>query len=87
MIAPNPGFPTAFVEFPGFYTAECTKDDTNHSYLRIAVTTTPGDQRTNPIPFSTAVLSPALLGTHILDYNWTMGDLLTLVATKAAAVP
>ena len=87
MIAPNPGFPTAFVEFPGFYTAECTKDDTNHSYLRIAVTTTPGDQRTNPIPFSTAVLSPALLGTHILDYNWTMGDLLTLVATKAAAAP
>jgi len=87
MIAPNPGFTTAFVEFPGFYTAGCTKDDTNHSYLQIAVGTSPGDQRTNPIPFTSPVLSPAILGTHILDYNWTMGDLLTLVAAKAAAMP
>ena len=86
-IAPNPGIPTAFVEFPAFYTAECTRDDTNHSYLRIGVGTAAGDQRTNPIPLDSPVLAPGLLGTHILDYNWAMGDLLTLVAAKGAALP
>ncbi len=55
--------------------------------MRCILTVASHRARTNPIPFTSPVLSPALLGTHILDYNWTMGDLLTLVATKAAAVP
>jgi hypothetical protein len=46
-----------------------------------------GDVRTNPIPFTAGILSPALLGTHILDYSWPLEDLLAVVATKAAAMP
>ena len=46
----------------------------------------PGDQRTNPIPFTNLVLAPSILGTHMLDYNWAMGDLLALVAAKEAAL-
>lgn len=86
-IAPDPGFGTPFVELADFYSGECVKDDTGSSYLRISVTPVPGDLRQNPIPFDAAVLSPALLGTHIIDYNWAMGDLVRLVATKAALLP
>ena len=86
-VAPDPGFGTAFVAFPRFYTGECVKDDTGHSYLRISVTPGPGDLRTNPIPFSSPVLAPTFLGTHILDYSWAMADLVRLVQTKAAAMP
>jgi len=85
-IAQNPGIPTAFVEFPQFYAGACVKDDTGHSYLEVSVSPLPNDQRTNPIPFNNLVLSPSILGTHILDYNWTIGDLLALVAAKEAAL-
>ena len=63
------------------------QDATNHSYLQILVTPGPGDLRQNPVPFTAGILSPFILGTHILDYNWTMEDLLTLVQTKAATMP
>jgi len=86
-IVPDPGLGTPFVEYPAFYSGRCAKDATNHSYLQISVTPGPGDLRTNLVPFGNPLLSPALLGTHILDYNWTTGDLLNLVATKAAAMP
>jgi hypothetical protein len=84
---PPPGITTAFVKFPNFYSGKCVKDSTNHSYLQVSVTPGPGDLRTNPIPFNAGILSPALLGTHILDYNWTTENMLDLVATKAAAMP
>jgi hypothetical protein len=86
-IVPDPGFGTPFVKFPDFYSGQCVKDSTNHSYLQISVTPGPGDLRTNPVPFTAIVLNPGLLGTHILDYNWAMEDLLGLVQTKAAAMP
>jgi DUF3089 family protein len=86
-ISPNPDIPTPFVEFPSFYAGQCVKDATNHSYLEISVDPAPGDQRQNPIPFDNPILSPAFLGTHILDYGWAMGDLVGLVGTKAAQMP
>ncbi len=86
-IVPNPGYLTPFVKFPSFYSGKCLKDSTNHSYLQISVTPGPGDLRTNPVPFGHPVLSPAILGTHIIDYNWPMEDLLNLVQTKAAMMP
>jgi hypothetical protein len=86
-LVPNSGFPTPFVKFAQLYSGRCVKDSTNHSYLEVSVTPGPGDLRQNPIPFTNFVLSPSLLGTHILDYNWAMGELVTLVETKAAMMP
>ena len=37
--------------------------------MRCILTVASHRARTNPIPFTSPVLSPALLGTHILDYN------------------
>jgi hypothetical protein len=81
------GIPTPFAEYPGFYSGRCVKDSTNHSYLEISATPGPGDLRQDPILYTSIALSPALLGTHILDYSWPMRDLLSLVQTKAAAMP
>ncbi len=77
---------TPFVVYRDFYTGECVKDDQGRSYLRIGVEPGAGDQRLNPIDFTNVVLSPGFLGTHILDYNWSMGDLIELVQQKAAAL-
>ncbi len=77
---------TPFALFRNFYTGECVKDDHGRSYLQIRVEPGSDDQRHNPIPFDSGVLSPAFLGTHILDYNFAIGDLLDLVAHKAAVL-
>ncbi len=86
-IVPDPGFGTPFSLYEGFYSGQCVKDDHGKSYLQISVTPGPGDLRTNPVPFGNVVFAPSFLGTHILDYNWPMGDLIRLVTTKAAAMP
>jgi hypothetical protein len=75
---------TAFADFPGFYSGECVKDDHGKSYLEIGVDPGPGDVRTNPIPFANPLFGPALLGMHVLDYNFALGDLIQLVERKAA---
>jgi hypothetical protein len=80
-------YTTPFLKYPEMYQAQCVKDANNHSYLAISPVGGMGDQRTDPVLYASPALSPALLGTHILDYNWTTGDLLALVAAKAAAMP
>src|SRR5262249_38801252 len=77
---------TPFSIYRNFFTGECVKDDHGRSYLQIGVEPGSADQRLNPIDFTNAVLAPGLLGTHILDYSWSMGDLIGLVQQKAAAL-
>jgi hypothetical protein len=77
---------TPFSLYREFFTGECVRDDHNRSYLRVGVEPGSGDMRLNPIDFTNPVLTPSFLGTHILDYNWSMGDLITLVEEKAAAL-
>ena len=82
---PEPNFSTGFVAYPSFYTAECVKDDRNRSYLEIGFPATPGDIRPNPILLTHPVLTPSFLGTHILDYAFTLGNLLQLAEAKAGS--
>ena len=87
-IVPDPGFGTPFTLYADYYAGACVKDDRGRSYLQIRPRPGAGDQRPQPIPFGTAVvLSPSILGTHILDYNWAMGDLIRIVEKAAAAMP
>ena len=81
-----PGLTTAFASYPTFYEGECVRDADNRSYLEIRVRPGPGDVRTNPVNFNALALNPALLGTHILDYNFAMADLLALTEAKIAAM-
>jgi hypothetical protein len=77
---------TPFALYSDFFTGECAKDEHGNSYLRVAVEPQSGDQRVNPINFSAPVLAPNFLGTHIIDYNWGLGDLIELVDQKATAL-
>ena len=87
-VTPDPNYGTPFTKYEDFYAGECVKDDTDSSYLEIRVSPTdPNDQRENEVPFGNPLFSPAFLGTHILDYNFPMGDLVELVEVKAAAMP
>jgi hypothetical protein len=65
---------------------ECVKDDRNRSYLEISVTPGPGDLRMNVVPFDHVLFTPSFLGTHVVDYNFAVGDLIDLVEEKAAAL-
>ena len=80
-----PGVDTPFVLYKNFYAGECTQDATGASYLEIRVRPETDDQRTNPVPFDAPLLSPSLLGLHVLDYNFPMAELTGLVRSKAAA--
>jgi hypothetical protein len=80
-----PGVSTPFVSYPAFYEGECVRDADNRSYLEIRVRPGPGDVRTNPVNWNALALNPSFLGTHILDYNFAMADLLDLVEAKIAA--
>jgi hypothetical protein len=86
-ITPPFGFGTNFIKYDDFYAGECVKDVDNKSYLEIRVRPGVGDLRTNEINWDAVLLAPTLLGTHILDYVFPMGDLVTLVETKAAVMP
>src|SRR5262249_52124364 len=86
-IVPDPGLGTEFVKYENLYSGRCVKDSTHNTYLQIPVTPGAGDLHTNPVPCDNGVLSPALLGTHILDYSWPLQELLGLVQTKAAMMP
>ena len=86
-VGTNPGITTHFARFQTFYAGECVPDDTGHSYLEIRLRPEVGDQRTNPIDFDHGTLNPAVLGTHIIDYSFALGELKALVAAKAAAMP
>ncbi len=77
---------TPFAVYHDFYTGECVKDDHGRSYLQIGDTPQPGDERMNRIPFDNILFNPGILGTHVLDYNWALGDLIDLVQRKAAAL-
>jgi pimeloyl-ACP methyl ester carboxylesterase len=79
---------TPFMRWENFYELECVKDDQNRSYLEVRFDEDAiGEDRENLIPFTHFSLNPAILGAHILDYTWAIGDLIDLVATKAAAMP
>lgn len=85
-VAEDMGIDTPFLLMRNFYTAQCKKNENGLSYLEIGVAGTAGDLRENIVPFDHWLFSPSLLGLglHVLDYNFVMDELLTLVEQKAS---
>jgi hypothetical protein len=81
---------TPFVVIPDYYSAWCVDRPDGFSYLAVTPDPLPGDTRSSPIDLHAGVwreqLGRVQLGLHILDYQFTQQDLITLVARKAAAV-
>lgn len=78
------GATTPFFLYRTFYTARCARDAQGYSYLEIGIQPVAGDTRTPPFRFED-VPAASLLGLHILDYNFALGDLIRLVQAKARA--
>jgi hypothetical protein len=80
------GVSTPFASYATFFSGECVVSPNGYSYLQIAAAPVGGDTRSNPIPFANQYYSPALVGLHLLDYSFPMGDLLAAVRTRASAL-
>lgn len=73
---------TPFVTFPDLITAECVTEG-EFSYLKLTINGDPADPRVDDIGGD---LSPDW-GTHLVDMNVAMGDLVELVRAQAEAFP
>jgi hypothetical protein len=77
------GFSTPFTLYRDFYTAGCARNQDGISYLEIGAAPRTNDIRANPVNFSSVIFNPSLLGLHLLDYNFTLGDLIRQVRVKS----
>jgi len=77
-----PGVDTAAQVIPDYYTATCVEIADGESYLSIDADPAPGDTRElTQIEERTATAD----SLHAADYNFSLGDLLSLVEEQAAA--
>ena len=74
-----PSAPTAWVAYPGQYTARCESSD-GANWLQIDTTVVAGDQR----PVVRPVLGPTW-GLHLVDVNIALGNLVDIVRQQSAA--
>lgn len=79
------GIETPFIELSDFYAAECLDGPDGYRYLGMSLVGTSGDIRKNPIDFEKMPLRKQF-GLHVLDFQFTQGDLIDLVARRAAAL-
>jgi hypothetical protein len=85
-VNPEKAIDTPFVSVPGLLTAECLPGNSG-SYLSITVHGDPADARVDDIvgDVVTNGMVQADWGLHLVDMHMTMGNLVDLVKSKAAA--
>jgi len=76
---------TPFVMLRGYYTGRCVKGDGGFRYLEVSVAPVPGDKRESPIDLG-SMWFRGELGTHLFDMQFGGGDLMDLVAQRAAGL-
>ena len=75
-----------YVLYRRMYKARCVSTAVGGKDVRgleVSLAQEAGDARSNPLDFSSAILSSSN-GTHILDIQFTEGDLIDLIGAKAA---
>ena len=77
------GITTRFVVVRDLYTGQCRDGEHGYRFLSIGYEPKPGDRRASLLDLSSFVLTTPL-GLHNLDLQFAQGDLLALVARKAA---
>ena len=77
---------TSYVAIPDFYAGRCVKLASGFSYLEVSAAPRPGDARESPVDLDRRMLFPRM-GLHILDMQLEQGDLVAMIARRAAALP
>ncbi|HND11570.1 MAG TPA: DUF3089 domain-containing protein [Pseudomonadota bacterium] len=75
------GITTPFVLYRNYYDAECMTGPTGYRYLGISTPAIPDDKRTAPVDLNHRQLNRSF-GTHILDMQFSQGDLIELVRKR-----
>jgi pimeloyl-ACP methyl ester carboxylesterase len=76
---------TPFVVMRDYYGARCVRGPDRYAWLEASTpTATPRDQRTSPVDLRSRRFRLGDLGLHVLDLQLTQGDLVDLVARRAA---
>lgn len=79
------GVTTPFVMLRDFYRGACVKGPGGVSYLAVSAVPGPNDVRVSPVNM-TSRLFRGKLGLHLFDFQFAQGDLVDLVARRAAAL-
>jgi hypothetical protein len=80
------GVTTPFVLYRDFYAGQCVDGPSGYRYLAVSEARAPGDVRESPFDLGHFLLG-GQLGTHILDFQFPQGDLIDMVARRAATLP
>jgi pimeloyl-ACP methyl ester carboxylesterase len=80
------GVETPFVLFRDLYAGRCVQGEGGERHLEVWYAPAAGDRRKSPLDLG-ALLFGTGLGLHVLDLQFSQGDLIDLVARKAAAAP
>jgi hypothetical protein len=76
---------TQYVMLRDFYSGQCVQGPNGLRYFAVGPTPGPGDRRESPVNLSLRLLH-GVLGYHLLDMQFPQGDLIDLVAERAAAL-
>jgi hypothetical protein len=74
---------TPFVLLRNFYSGRCVDGEDGFRYLGVAATPEGQDVRKSPVDLG-ALLFKSQVGLHLLDFQFAQGDLIELVAERAA---
>jgi hypothetical protein len=80
------GVTTPFVVYRDYYAGKCVDGPGGYRYLAVSEAPGAGDTRESPFDLKQFALDTGL-GTHILDMQFPQGDLIEMVARRAAALP
>jgi hypothetical protein len=76
------GILTPFLMLRNFYSGECTEGPDGYRYLGVAAAPEAGDARSSALDLTSDKFN-GVLGLHVVDFQFAMGDLIDLVARRA----
>ena len=77
---------TPFVVVRDFYVARCVREPGGYAWLEVSPFAAPNDRRTSPVDLHDRRFRIGNLGLHVLDMQLAQGDLVDMVARRAAAL-
>lgn len=80
------GVTTPFVLLKDFYVGRCIRASGGYGYLEVAPSPQKGDSRVSPVDLADRRIRIGNLGLHVLDMQLLQGDLIDMVARRAAAL-